>query len=67
MKQIHFLLVENNQNDLNELLSFKINPQPNMIQMIVCLTSVQELIFKNQISEFYCIYKHNQQLKCHFK
>jgi hypothetical protein len=38
-----------------------------MIQMIVCLTFVQELIFKNQISKFYCIYKHNQQWKCHFK
>jgi hypothetical protein len=45
MKQIDFLLVENNENDLNELLSFLINPQPNMIQMIVCLISTQELIF----------------------
>jgi hypothetical protein len=38
-----------------------------MIQMIVCLTSAQELIFKKQINFFYCIYKDNQQLKCHFK
>ncbi len=57
MKQIDFLLVENNENDLNELLSFLINPQPSMIQMIVCLTSAQELIFKNKLNFFIAFIK----------